>query len=211
MYGRNDWIMRLNFRCFLRLSRLTDLRRDARILDCGCAMGHLILRLRAFGFTNVAGLDSAPEMVEAARSLTGATILHCDALDLARNAEAGSFDAVVVSDLLHHFAEAENWEKLLAGCRTVLKEGGLLVIREPWPTFLLKLLYRMSRHRVFYVGFLKARLQSFIEEDALVQHFFTHWIGTYKERLARHGFRIERDLSWLVHRITACRKEGDRR
>lgn len=39
MYGRNDWVTRYNFRHFMRLSGLSIIPRDSKIVDCGCAMG----------------------------------------------------------------------------------------------------------------------------------------------------------------------------
>jgi 2-polyprenyl-3-methyl-5-hydroxy-6-metoxy-1,4-benzoquinol methylase len=206
MYGRDDWILRRNFRVFLQRTGLSALPREARILDLGCAMGHLILQLQREGFRSVTGLDAAPAMVEAARKLTGAEILLGDATACDRLAPAGAFDAVIVSDLVHHIDQAAGWDALLAACRGVLRDGGLLALREPWPTPMLRLLYWMSRYRVFYLGPLRARLQSFVDEDHLLRHFFAHWPGSYRERLARHGFTVIADESALVHRLTSCRK-----
>ena len=207
MYGRNDWIMRTNFDIFLRRSGLMDLPRDVRILDLGCAMGHLILQLRQAGFQRVTGLDASPEMVEAARGLTGGDILLGDAAACGDLVEAGGFDVVIISDLVHHIEDESGWDRMLDGCRTALGPGGLLVIREPWPTPVLNLLYALSRFSWLHLGPLKERLRSFVEEDALLQYFFSHWIPDYPERLQRRGFRVERDFSWLVHRITVCRRD----
>ncbi|MHB8880756.1 MAG: class I SAM-dependent methyltransferase [Thermodesulfovibrionales bacterium] len=209
MYGRNDWIMRLNFRFFLSLSGLKNLPRDSRILDCGCAMGHFITMLKAHGFTSVSGLDAAPEMVAAAVRMTGAPVILANALDVENHFERESLDVVIISDLFHHLPSLEAWNRLLVGCNKVLRNGGLLIIREPFPMLLINLLYIMSRRRIFYVGFLKARLNSFVEEDALLQYFFSHWPGRYKDLLAEHGFCIVKDVNWLVHRITSCRKTPD--
>lgn len=208
MYGRGDWISRFNFRVFLERSGLAKLPRDTRILDLGCAMGHLLVLLREAGFTDLTGLDAAPGMVEAARRLTGLPVVEADAADCAAHFPAGGFGAVVVSDLLHHIDSTAGWDRLLAGCRQLLSPGGWLLIREPWPTLPVRLLQWMSRYRVFYVGPLKTRLQSFVDEAALVEHFFRHWMPDYPQRLARAGFRLERDFDWLVHRITVARREA---
>ncbi len=208
MYGRNDWIMNLNFQFFLRFSGLKDLPRDSSILDCGCAMGHLMLKLKSFGFNDVSGLDAAPKMVESARKLTGSSVVLSDVIELKKHFEPGSFDVVIISDLFHHVPSRDGWETILDGCNAILKENGRLIIREPYPIFLLNLLYAMSRYKVLYVGFLKARLRSFVEEDELLKYFFAHWPGIYKDLLSKKRFRIIKDVDWLVHRITSCQKEA---
>ncbi len=206
MYSRDDWITKFNFRCFLRLSGLQNVPRESKILDCGCAMGHLIKMLQSFGFKNLTGLDSSREMVEKARGLTGVPIIHADALDISRSVKSGEIDVVIVADLVHHLKSVREYEIFLKGCNDVLKSGGLLIIREPFPTILVRVLYGMSKHKIFHVGFLKARLQSFVEEDALLQYFFEHWVRSYPDLISKHGFKITKDFNWIVHRITSCRK-----
>jgi len=210
MYGKNDLVMRVNFWFFLQFSGMNALPRESKIMDCGCAMGHLILKLNASGFKNVAGLDASAEMAEQARALTGAQVFHADALELADRVAPSSMDVVIVSDLFHHLDSTDKWEALLAACHKVLRPGGHLVIREPYPTLSLRTLYWMSGYKIFYVGFLKARLQSFVEEDGLLRYFFAHWLGGYKEMLAKAGFTVTRDFSWTVHRITTCVKPEGR-
>ena len=208
MYGRKDWIMQVNFSFFLALSGLSALSRSARILDCGCAMGDLINLFQAKGFTRIWGLDASAEMVEAAIRFTHTPIVLCDVLDADQHFQAGSFNVVIISDLLHHLTSQQEWVRLLHICHKLLDEGGLLVIREPWPTTPLKILYWMSHHKLFYrFAFLSARLQSFIEEDDLLQHFFCNWVTEHKQILLENDFTIQKDMSWLVHRITVCKRK----
>lgn len=206
MYGRDDWIMRANFRCFMRFSGLDALDRQVRILDCGCGMGHLMRALMQSGFNNLTGLDASEEMVAAARSLTGRPVLNTDVVNLKEQTSAGSFDVVIVSDLVHHLETKEQWLNLLAGCAHALVPNGQLIIREPHPTKFLRVLYSLSRVSWLQVGFLKARLRSFVEEDSLLRYFFTHWSPSYPRLLASQGLLVEKDINWLVHRITVCRR-----
>jgi len=111
MYGRNDWMMRVNFRFFLSLSGLGRLPRDSRILDCGCGMGHLLLTLKAFGFSNLTGLDASEEMVASARHLTGAPIILSDVLEIESHVEPASMDVVIISDLVHHIPSTDGWDR----------------------------------------------------------------------------------------------------
>ena len=211
MYSRNDLPMRMNFKLFMHLSWLSRLSLSSRILDCGCAMGHLMSMLRGEGFTELTGLDAAQEMVEAARRLTGFPVQYGDALDISAHFEPKSFDAVIISDLFHHLASVEQWTRLISGCNQVLRAGGKLFIREPYPTTLIITFQLMSRYQVFYVGFLKPRLQSFVEEAELVEYFFAHWPNQYKQLLTNAGFQIEKDFSMFIQRVTVCSNGGLRR
>lgn len=210
MYGRNDGVMNFNFKFFMKISGITELDRNAVVVDCGCGMGHFIHMLQSFGFKNVTGVDAAAAMVESARKMTGADIIHGDAVKIGDYFEAHSLDAVFISDLFHHIPSKDHWDELLRGCRKVLKDDGILVIREPFPIFLINLLTAMSRYRIFYIGFMKSRLQSFVEEAELLDYFYMNWVPNYKEILASHGFEIKKDSNWLVHRITTCGKVGER-
>ena len=76
-----------------------------------------------------------------------------------------------------------------------------MIIREPHPTLIHNCLDGMSRYKAFHIGSLAPRLKSFREEEALLEHFFSHWLKGYKEILASHGFHIVKDNVWLVHKI----------
>lgn len=206
MYGRDDAVMNFNFKFFMKISGIINLDRNAAIADCGCGMGHFIHMLQSFGFKNVAGVDAAAEMVEHARKMTGVNIIHGDAVKIGEYFEPQSLDAVFISDLFHHIPSKDQWDELLKGCGKVLKNEGMLVIREPFPIFLINLLTAMSRYRIFYIGFMKSRLQSFVEEAELLNYFYANWVPNYQKILASHGFEIKKDSNWLVHRITSCRK-----
>ncbi|MBF0131593.1 MAG: class I SAM-dependent methyltransferase [Magnetococcales bacterium] len=204
MYGHDDWIMRGNFRIFLELSGIASLPRSAAILDLGCAMGHFMRLLQNQGFSHVTGVDAAPAMVDIARKITGCTIHLSDATLCDQLLTPGSQDVIVISDLIHHLEKVSEWERLLMGCHRLLKPGGILVIREPWPTLIVRLLQFFSQFPVLYRGAMAARLRSFQEEKNLLEHFYTHWITDYPQHIARAGFAKGRDLVWLVHRITVC-------
>lgn len=210
MYGRDDWIMRLNFDFFIRLSGLATLPRHSRILDCGCGMGHFIRSLKNHGFTSLTGLDASPEMVEAARALTGESILLADVAHMGTLLKAHSFDVVIISDLFHHLENQDQYQATLTSCALVLARGGHLIIREPFPLPLIRLLRALSGLKFLQVGPLKARLRSFVEESALLDFFDRYWVPAYPNLLRYHGFNIVRERDWLVHRITTCCKEGSR-
>ncbi len=207
MYGPNHWTTRLNLYFFLRISGVLDLPRDTKVLDCGCAMGNLIRVLRSYGFTDIKGVDNAPEMVEAARRLTNVPIILSDVLDIDKHiVEHGTYDVVIISNIIHHLPSTDAWRNLLGSCHKILKENGYLVIREPWLTIPMKSLYHISQYEVLHRGFMREHLRSFHEEKELLEYFFAHWPREYKSLLADSGFIVSKDMNWLVHRITRCQK-----
>jgi len=82
----------------------------------------------------------------------------------------------------------------------------LLVIREPHPTIFYKMIYWMSKYKIFYLGFLKPNLENVVMEKAFVTKFFTDWSPFYPNLIAAHGFKIIKDRAFLVDHITSCRK-----
>lgn len=203
--GGGDALLGLNFRGFLRFSGLGALPRDARILDCGCASGNLLSLLAKRGFTNLTGLDAAEEMARAARERTGLSVLCRDALELDKAFPAASFDAIVALNLQHHVGREPQWERFTAGCRRVLAPGGMLFLREPYPTASFNLLWRLSFHPFFFrFPVLKKRLDSLVDERELLTYFLRHWPAHYASCLSRNGFAIRRQVSWMGHRIVAA-------
>jgi len=91
------------------------------ILDVGCGDGALTERIAAAG-ANVIGLDSSPEMVEAARARgVDAFVADAEAIDLAR---FGQFDAVFSNAALHWMLDPD---AVATGIFAALKAGGRFV------------------------------------------------------------------------------------
>jgi len=91
------------------------------ILDVGCGDGALTERIAAAG-ANVIGLDSSPEMAEAARARgIDAFVADAEAMDLAR---FGQFDAVFSNAALHWMLDPD---AVATGIFAALKPGGRFV------------------------------------------------------------------------------------
>lgn len=95
-------------------------RPGERILDLGCGDGTLSLRLAGAGAV-VVGVDSAPDMVRAARE-KGIDARRLDARALPFEAE---FDAVFSNAVLHWIRDG--MEEVLAGVARALRPGGRFV------------------------------------------------------------------------------------
>lgn len=95
------------------------------ILDVGCGDGALTAKIVEAGARAI-GLDSSPEMVDAARARgIDAFLADAEALDLERQLERfGRFDAVFSNAALHWMTDPD---AVATGIFAVLKEGGRFV------------------------------------------------------------------------------------
>lgn len=94
-------------------------RAGERILDLGCGDGVFTAKLLASG-ASVVGVDSSPDMVEAARTRgLDARVADAHVLDLGER-----FDAVVSNAALHWMTEPD---RVLAAVARVLRRGGRFV------------------------------------------------------------------------------------
>jgi SAM-dependent methyltransferase/acyl carrier protein len=112
----------------LNLYRRVGLREGMKVLDCGCATGYLLEKLRTeFPGIDCTGIDPDPQLISTARermgTLPGCHFLECSAcsLDLADD----TFDLVIARLVLEHLHDSPVALKEL--CR-VLKPGGAAVV-----------------------------------------------------------------------------------
>lgn len=100
-----------------------------RVLDLGCAGGHLAAELADRG-AEVTGFDLSPSLVELAaeRVPAGCFFVH-DARE-PLPLESGSFDVAVASLVLHYL---EDWVPVLRELRRVLAPGGSAVMTTGHP------------------------------------------------------------------------------
>jgi ubiquinone/menaquinone biosynthesis C-methylase UbiE len=107
------------------LAGCVQVRRGERLLEIGCGEGANLHHLQATGAHRF-GLDFSAARAAFARRATDAHTVTADAgrLPFAE----GSFDAVLIRDLLHHVPDAA---AVLAEARRVLRPGGRLTLIEP--------------------------------------------------------------------------------
>jgi len=100
-------------------------RRDAAIADLACGSGRLLYWLKSRGYTNLYGVDIAPDQVALARQV--ANVDQEDVLSwLAERPER--FDLLIGLDIIEHFARDEAL-RFLELAYTALKPGGRLVLQ----------------------------------------------------------------------------------
>jgi trans-aconitate methyltransferase len=143
-----------------------------RILDLGCGDGALTAKIAATGAT-VVGVDSSPQMVEAA-SARGLDTRVCNADALPFEAE---FDAVFSNAALHWM---RNQEAVLAGVHRALKPGGRFIAE-------------MGGHgniAAIRVALLAVVSQWGLNAEKLEHNYFPTPFQ-YREQLEAAGFKVE--------------------
>ena len=101
---------------------LLNPKRGERILDVGCGTGHLTKLIAEMG-AEVVGIDSSPEMIEAARTAwPDINFVLADAADFSFTEP---FDAVFSNAALHWVTEAERAVVCMAQS---VKQGGRVVV-----------------------------------------------------------------------------------
>ncbi len=101
-------------------------RRDARILDIGCATGRLLANLRELGFPNVEGADPSPACASAAKRLYDISVHTSTLAEL--GAGAGRYDVVILVGVLEHLRDLG---AAFAHLRAILNPSGLLYVEVP--------------------------------------------------------------------------------
>ena len=101
--------------------------RDGPIIDLGCGMGLLVDFARRSGFTNVTGIDTSPQMVQAGKRLNIDGLVEADALETLKVLDSESHEAVISFDILEHLTRDE-LVILIDEVHRVLKPGGRWII-----------------------------------------------------------------------------------
>jgi 2-polyprenyl-3-methyl-5-hydroxy-6-metoxy-1,4-benzoquinol methylase len=102
--------------------------RDRHVLDVGCATGYLGEALMAQG-CRVSGVEYDPEAADRAKAvLDEVLVADLETTDLVEHFGAGTFDVVVLGDVLEHLRDPT---RLLRACVPLLSEQGSVVISIP--------------------------------------------------------------------------------
>jgi SAM-dependent methyltransferase len=101
-------------------------RKDARVLDVGCANGGLLRGLREHGCTNLVGMDPSPACAANTRAAVGC---RAEVGSLANYpADLGTFDCVILSHVLEHVRDVPGAVLRMKG---LTSEAGCLYLEVP--------------------------------------------------------------------------------
>jgi ubiquinone/menaquinone biosynthesis C-methylase UbiE len=126
-----------------RLQRMGALRwpRESRVVELFCGRGNGLRALGALGFTNVEGIDLSASLLAKYGGPAQCLVADCRQLPYANQSK----DIVVIQGGLHHLQLLpEDLNKTLFEVNRILREGGFVLIVEPWLTPFLSLTHVIS-------------------------------------------------------------------
>lgn len=156
----------------LKLLGLLDSDHETQILDLCCGHGETLDCLFENGFKNLKGIDlHLPDKVAEDKRFKAKA---GDATQTGYPDE--SFDWVICIHSLHHFANAENVEKLMNEVHRVLKPGGRFGVIDFPNSLQIRLAFWFFRQKPFlitpYLRFFGAIIQ---EEWSFLQYYLPQW------------------------------------
>lgn len=104
-----------------------ELPRGARILDAGCGAGPALRYLERRGLVPFGSDLIAYALAQAQKHAPAARLVQCDS-DKPLPFATGSFDVVLLSEVLEHVAAPEF---TLGECRRILRDGGAVALTTP--------------------------------------------------------------------------------
>lgn len=137
------------------------------VLDVGCGDGRNYVFLQRSGFKTV-GLDISSRALGLLRKNAGSfriSVLASRGRIQSLPFEAETFDAVIASDLFNHLIR---WDKAIAECQRVLKDGGYLICN---PLSLRDSLFGKGEVLAENVFFLQDRLMHFSSFEEIQRSF----------------------------------------
>ncbi|MBN8595263.1 MAG: class I SAM-dependent methyltransferase [Anaerolineae bacterium] len=109
------------------LPLLTDVPRDAAVLDLGCGPGYFMTVLQAASFQQIRGVDISEEQLAIARQ-RGLDVVQEDVFTFLQQTKPGTYAAIIALDLVEHFTKPELLD-LLELINRALQPGGTLLIQ----------------------------------------------------------------------------------
>jgi ubiquinone/menaquinone biosynthesis C-methylase UbiE len=156
----------------LRRLRVRELPRDAKVVELFCGRGNGLIALQRMGFSNIEGVDLSAKLIAQYRGSGKVLVGDCRKLPFANQSK----DLLIVQGGLHHLMVLpDHLEQTLAEMQRVLREGGRLVVVEPWRTPFLTLAHVISEIK------LVRRVSNKMDALATMTHYerdtYERWLG----------------------------------
>jgi SAM-dependent methyltransferase len=163
--------------------------RDAKIVELFCGRGSGLRALQQLGFNEVEGIDLSPAL--AAEYAGPGRILVGDCRQLPF--ENASKDILIVQGGLHHLLVLpDDLDRALAEAVRVLREDGLLLVVEPWPTVFLSVVHALCRSRL--IRALSPKIDALASMIRYERETYKQWLDHPKLVIdsLHKAFRVER-------------------
>jgi ubiquinone/menaquinone biosynthesis C-methylase UbiE len=168
--------------------------RHAAIAELFCGRGNGLRALECLGFTNLAGVDLSPVLLEQYRGAAKCIVGDCRQLPFADS----SMDVLIVQGGLHHLPQLpDDLESTFAEMQRVLRKEGRVVLVEPWITPFLRFVHWVSRISV------ARRASSKVDALATMIHYeqrtYAQWLNQPQliRKVARtHFCDVQESFAW---------------
>ncbi len=103
--------------------------RATSVLEIGCGAGNLLAALAEAGYSKVAGIDSAADLIDHAQQVVGVNACEGSWLPYVQSTEI-TYGSIIALDVIEHLAP-ETVESTLRATRNRLRSDGSLILRLP--------------------------------------------------------------------------------
>jgi methionine biosynthesis protein metW len=154
-------------------------KKDAKILDIGCAFGGLLSEMQRRGFTSLNGLELSAKNCAYAHDTFGISTYIGGLGKIPNDLRGQKFDIVILSDVLEHIF---NLREAVVECRELLSAGGLLYIVVPD-------MEQFPNYNDFYQEFSAEHINYFdlVSLRALFSRFGMKLVSSFKDKVAACG------------------------
>lgn len=163
-------------------------RKDMEVIELFCGRGSGLLAFERLGFGRLCGADLSPALAGQYAGPAKLVVCDCRHLPFA----TATRDVAVVQGGLHHLGDlARDLEGTLAEVHRVLRDGGRLVVVEPWRTPFLDLVHAVSG--IAMARRLSAKVDAFATMVLHERPTYEAWLAQPEAILSqiRRAFQIE--------------------
>lgn len=171
-----------------RLGRLgiIGLGLDGRWLDLGAGDGNLVTTLTEMGVGNVVAVEYQLALIDRQRSTAPTVCGSAVAVPL----DSGSFDVVIVMDVLHHLT-TDDLGPALDEVHRVLRPGGALLVCEPAQTLVRRLLSLALMSPLSNLTAFSRDKRTMVEAEADTLYPWLERERSFASAATQHGFDVE--------------------
>ena len=160
-----------------------NLRKDAKIIDVGCATGHTLKKLHQQGFTNLHGVDNSEHMIEYAPKEIATYVLS-------NNFPKDQYEMILCNWTLHFI---ENKENYLQSMSDSLTDGGTMILSDK--TSKDTEMIKMYHDNKLKLGVTKEVIEE--KQKQLENVMFINSAEWYHKKLSELGFTVTvMDADW---------------